>query len=92
MYKILFKFLLGFILLLGIQNNAFADRYIDSLMLRLKMVPDTSKAKIYNDLSMAETSYSMDKSIEYANKALEMATKYDNQTETMYAYDGLGYA
>jgi serine phosphatase RsbU (regulator of sigma subunit) len=89
-FNILFFVFITF--LIAISSNSFAKDSRDSLLNCIKTSKDTSKAQLYNELCLQEIEYSIDKAIDYANKALEFATKYENQKEIMYAYDGLGTA
>ena len=86
------RFFILLIALTSMSLDVLAASKRDSLLNQLKTANDTSMANLYNELCLQELEYSIDKSIEYANKALEYALKHDNQTEIMYAYDGLGTA
>ncbi len=77
-------------IILGIVYPAKGTEYIDSLLNVLKTAPDSSKAHILNDLSYEELNYSNDKAIEFAQQALELSKKYNNEKELAYAYNGLG--
>lgn len=87
-----FKIFLLLIFFVTCQVSVSGKDNIDSLLLSLKTAPDTSKAKIYNELAIEVISYSAEKALDFAQKALDLSEKFDNQKELMYAYNGLGMA
>jgi pentatricopeptide repeat protein len=75
MFKI--KYIITFIVLCVISQGTIKsqnDRHIiDSLILKLKTVPEIEKITILNDLSKLYWNYSLDSSFYYANEALSLA-------------------
>lgn len=74
------KYSLIFILTL-FANSLFAQTNIDSLEALLPQKKELEKVRLLNDLSYAYWGVNPDKGIEYANKALEIATQMDSKKD-----------
>ena len=83
------KYSLIFILSL-FANSLFAQTNIDSLEALLPQKKELEKVKVLNDLSYAYWGVNPDKGIEYANKALEIATQMDSKKDIAKALESAG--
>lgn len=83
---------LGIFLLLHSEHLCSGNEVIDSLKQQLNDVPESEKIEILNDLSRAHWSESLDKSIEYAQEALEIAERLNNNLGVANALNRLGNA
>lgn len=98
MKKLQFKYILFILLILFFCNSGtmsffvFADNQdkIDSLEKIVPISSGSKKANILNRLAKENLTISPRKSIEYAQKALELSEKFDNKEEQATAFNNMG--
>ncbi len=93
MYNLLFciRYFFLFVFIIVHINSIYAEQFtIDSLENKLKIAGNYEKVEILNELAKSYLEISLEKSLGYANTALELAIKQDNKKQHAIALRNLG--